>query len=223
MADSDEDVPSPIDLRDPGDARAWVATAEQKRPWRARLRGIIAETLGALVGRPNRVLELGSGPGLLAEAILRGGSVGHYTLFDFSLPMLEMSRARLGGHPAATFVQGDFKTPRWAEGLAGPFDAVVSMQAVHELRHKRHAPGLYRAVRGLLRPGGWLLVCDHRPVADSGPPAALFATANEQEVAFRAAGFEDVRTALELEGMYLCIGRRPSEAAENKNGTIPGS
>src|SRR4051812_28732284 len=85
---SDEDVPSPIDLRDPKDAQEWVATAEQKRPWRTRFRQAFAELLDSLAAGPARVLELGSGPGLLAEAILRVCSVAEYTLFDFSLPML---------------------------------------------------------------------------------------------------------------------------------------
>jgi ubiquinone/menaquinone biosynthesis C-methylase UbiE len=211
--DCDTDVPSPIDLRDPKDAGEWVATAEQKRPWRARFREAITESLRSAGAYPARVLELGSGPGLLAEAILRRCSVEHYTLFDFSLPMLEMSRERLAGRHSVTLVHGDFKMPGWTDAVKGPFDAIVAMQSVHEIRHKRHIPGLYREVRGLLRPGGSLLVCDHSPGADRRRATALYATASEQHAAFRAAGFENVRTDVEMEGMYLCIGYRPTDAA----------
>jgi predicted methyltransferase len=127
--------------------------------------------------------------------------------------MLEMSRERLAGHPSVTFVRGDFKMGGWTEALKVPFDAVVAMQAVHEIRHKRRLPGLYREVRELLRPGGALVVCDHSPSAFAGRATDLYATTIEQYDAFSAAGFEQVGTELELEGMYLCIGLRPRDAA----------
>jgi predicted methyltransferase len=37
----------------------------------------------------------------------------------------------------------------------------MTNQAVHELRHKRHARELHRQVARLLTPGGSYLVCDH--------------------------------------------------------------
>jgi len=205
---SDEDVPSPIDLRDPKDARQWAATAEEKRPWRPRLRETIAATLRAGATAPARVLELGPGPGWLAETILRACPVERYTLFDFSLPMLEMSRERLAGLGPVTFVHGDFRAPGWTDVLPGRFDAIVAMQSVHEIRHKRHFPGLYRQLHSLLAPGGRLLVCDHSPSPDKGRFNALCATPAEQHAAFQAAGFERLETILELERMYICSGRR---------------
>jgi len=202
------DVPSGIDLRDPGDAHTWALEADAKRPWRAQVRDAFADALGAQDPPARRVLELGSGPGLLAERILRTRDVERYTLFDFSPPMLEMSRARVAHHAAAVFVLGDFKQPHWARGLETPLDAVVTMQAVHEIRHKRHVPGLYRQVHALLRPGGVLLVCDHVPADDTPRKRALFATEEEQHAAMRSAGFERVATRLLLSGLYLIAGTR---------------
>jgi SAM-dependent methyltransferase len=208
--DDGQDVPSPIDLRDPGVAADWVAAADRKRPWRAGIREAIATLLQASSPAPRRVLELGAGPGLLAEAILRVCSLDDYTLLDFSPPMLEMSRARLAAHPSAAFVCGDFKLAGWTEVVPGPFDAVVTMQAVHELRHKRHAPGLYRRVRDVLRPGGVLVVCDHNPPDDSARATALNSTEAEQHSALRTAGFVEVRTQLVVNGLYVCTGRAPA-------------
>jgi ubiquinone/menaquinone biosynthesis C-methylase UbiE len=208
--DDPDDVPSPIDLRDAADARAWVASADSKRPWRAQLREAFADLLHAGPLAPKRVLELGAGPGLLAEAVLRRCPLESYTLFDFSIPMLELSRERLASFPAANFVHGDFKAPGWLETLTGPFDAVLAMQAVHEIRHKRHVPTLYQQVRSLLRPGGSLLVCDHTPPSDSPRMTALHSTVIEQHEALRAAGFVNVRTAVELRGLYLCAGEDPA-------------
>ena len=190
------DVPSPIDLRDPETARTWTREADAKRPWRQQMRGAIAQRLSTA----HRVLELGSGPGLLADCILSSCEIDSYTLFDFSPPMLELSRDRVGHHRAATFVLGDFKQPDWPHKLAGPFDAVVAMQSVHEIRHKRHIRGLYEQIRGALRPGGVLLVSDHAPIGES----ELLATEAEQHTAMRAAGFGEVTTELCIERLYLC-------------------
>jgi SAM-dependent methyltransferase len=207
--DREADVPSPIDLRDPTVANQWFAEADRKRPWRVQLRTAIAELLHADAPAPRRVLELGAGPGLLAQAILGACSLDNYTLFDFSPPMLDLARARLASDAPATFICGDFKQPGWTAQISGPFDAVVTMQAVHELRHKRHARGLYRQVRDLLRPGGLLVVCDHAPPDDSARSNALHASEAEQHAAFLSAGFADVRTHLVVQGLYVCTGRRP--------------
>jgi hypothetical protein len=37
-------------------------------------------------------------------------------------------------------VLASFKTEDWTRRVEGRFGCVVSMQAVHELQHKRHAP-----------------------------------------------------------------------------------
>ncbi len=202
------DVPSPIDLRDPVDAHTWAREADIKRPWRAQLRAAFADILNAVNPPVRRVLELGSGPGLLAEQILRSCAIESYTLLDFSQPMLDLSRERLGDHAAASFVLGDFKQPDWIRTVVAPVDAVVAMQAVHEIRHKRHVPGLYRQVLDVLRPGGLLLVCDHAPPDNGARTTALHATEAEQHAALSEAGFVGVETRLQLHGLYLCCGHR---------------
>ncbi|MDX2021145.1 MAG: class I SAM-dependent methyltransferase [Deltaproteobacteria bacterium] len=172
----------------------------------------IAELLRGTNPAPRRVLELGSGPGLLADAILKVCDLDNYTLFDFSLPMLDMSRKKLASHPSAEFVCGDFKHKDWTASLVPSFDVVVAMQAVHEIRHKRHVPELYRQSCSVLRPGGLLVVCDHTPPAPNSPLARLHSTEDEQLAAFAAAGFVDVRTHLNLKGLYVCTGLRPYDA-----------
>ncbi len=103
--------------------------------------------LRALGNTNATVLELGSGPGFLAAVLLDALPALRLTLVDFSAPMHDLARARLGSRAAqVTFLQRSFKDPDWPQGL-GLFEAGITNQAVHELRHKRHAPRLHAAVR----------------------------------------------------------------------------
>jgi len=134
----------------------------------------IAEHVGAL-RRDAQILELGSGPGLLAECILeRCHNVSSYTLLDFSPHMLAVSRERLARFPAAEFVFASFRSEDWIQSVAGPFACIVSMQAVHELRHKRYARRLYAQAYEVTAHGGRVLICDHVPLDDTPRSEALY-------------------------------------------------
>jgi SAM-dependent methyltransferase len=188
------DVLTTVDHRDEETARRWAVESAVGKPYRPRFRAEFARILAERGPAPQRILELGSGPGLLAERVLRDVGVSEYVLFDFSEAMMTMAREALGPRPDVTCHLGDFKAADWHLGLAGPFDAVISMQAVHEIRHKRHVPLLYSRVKTLLRPGGVLLICDHEPAADADElKRQLAASRQEQEQAMLSAGFVDAR------------------------------
>jgi SAM-dependent methyltransferase len=203
------DVPPGVDFLDSEQVRAWVAACENK-PWRTPMRKHFVRLIGALSDGA-RVLELGSGPGLLAEAILQDcPNVERYTLLDFSLQMLALSEQRLARFEGVEFVQADFKKPDWFQALSGRYSAVVPMQAVHEIRHKRHVPGLYRQLRAMLEPGGLLAVCDGVPRDPSIlSQVNLYMTAAEQMEAFEQAGFEQVILEEQSERVALVTGRTP--------------
>ncbi len=186
-----EDVPSPIDLRLKEDAAVWAAQAEG-RPGRAEMLARIVEDVGRLGGDKPKVLELGSGPGFLAERLLGALPGMRYTALDFSPAMHDLARSRLASFLArATFIARSFKAEDWAEGLTG-FDLVVTNQAVHELRHKRYATALHRQVKSVLKPGGYYLVSDHVYGKAKTLSNALYMTREEQEAALREAGFAEV-------------------------------
>lgn len=229
-----DDVPSPIDLRLMRDAREWERTVMAKRPWRTDFFACMGNEIATAEPPARRILELGSGPGFLAQHILQtiplrieGGTgpempsfgedaspVGRrepreaqgdvsYLMLDFSAAMHELARARLGELGRhAEFLERDFKQPGWSRDL-GKFDCVVTLQAVHELRHKRYAAGLHAAVRELLAPDGFYLVCDHYCGTDGMQNDQLYMSIEEQKDALAAAGFSPVTLLMQKGGMTL--------------------
>src|SRR5688572_19659704 len=66
-----DDVPSPIDLRLMRDAREWERTVMAKRPWRTDFFARMSSEIAAATPPVKRILELGSGPGFLAQYLLQ--------------------------------------------------------------------------------------------------------------------------------------------------------
>jgi hypothetical protein len=84
------------------------------------------------------------------------------------------------------------------------------MQAVHEIRHKRHVPGLYRQIRDLLEPDGLLAVCDGTPRDTTALwQVSLCMTVDEQLDAFASAGFAEIKVVETIGAMILATGRAP--------------
>ena len=131
-------------------------------------------------------------------------------MLDFSPAMHELARERLGSLTRhARPILADFKNEGWSAGL-GEFDAVVTMQAVHELRHKRRALALHQTVRSLLSARGCYLVCDHYAGGDGMANTALYMTVNEQRQCLEVAGFGSVTNVLETRGMVLHRATQPN-------------
>ncbi len=194
------DVPSPIDLRLMSDARPWAAAALGKRPVRPEFFDAFAREIGV---DGARVLELGSGPGFLAGHLLHALPSLAYTALDFSPAMHELAAERLGERAARVrFVERSFREADWVDGL-GPFDAIVTHQAVHEVRHKDHVPALHAQARALLAPGGKYLVCDHYLGGDGLSNEQLYMTVDQQREALLGAGFASVEAVLVKGGLVL--------------------
>jgi tRNA (cmo5U34)-methyltransferase len=110
-----------------------------------------------------RFLDLGSGDGALAAAVLSWFPGAEATLVDFSSPMMDAARARLGGGDSRhRFVLADFGQPDWTDAVAdrAPFDLVVSGYAIH------HQPDegkrrVYQEVYELLAPGAFFINVEH--------------------------------------------------------------
>jgi SAM-dependent methyltransferase len=197
------DVPSPVDLRVMDDARQWEQSAMVKRPWRTDIFERIVMEARIMPRLVRQVLELGSGPGFLADRLLAALPQMNMTLLDYSAAMHQLARARLGSlAKRAVFVEKDFKKPDWMQGL-GKFDCIVTNQAVHELRHKRHAAALHAQVRSLLQPHGAYLMCDHFHGEGGMENDQLFMSVAEHREALLSAGFVRVDELMQRKGAVL--------------------
>jgi SAM-dependent methyltransferase len=202
------DVPSDHDFFDPAYVRGWAEETIRKNPQRPAFFDAFVIAIDTL-GRKVVVLELGSGPGFLAEQILGRCQVVAYYLLDFSPEMQELSRQRLAHCSARTvFVDGDFRDPGWPDLVPTPADVAVSLQALHELRHIGRAPRFYGQLRSVLRPNGLVLVCDHlRSIGDERP---LFMSVDEHIAALAAGGLRDVKLVVEADGMAMFSATKPA-------------
>lgn len=215
------DVPSPIDLRSMDDARQWAESAMSKRPWRTEFFAAFAAIIGIQsAGRACRVLELGSGPGFLAEHLLRFHAALSYVALDFSAAMHELATQRLGALASRVqFVECSFREVAWSEGL-GQFNFVVTNQAVHELRHKRHAIALHAQVKQLLVPRGSYLVCDHFFGEGGMSNDQLYMSVVEQRQALLSAGYGSVEQVLLKGGLVLHHATIRSSGAARRCGPL---
>jgi cyclopropane fatty-acyl-phospholipid synthase-like methyltransferase len=166
-----------------------------------------------------RILELGSGPGQLARELLVHCDVQTYVALDFSPAMHELAAEYLGELASrVTFVTRDFREPTWAVDL-GNFDAVVTLQAAHETRHKRHLVPLLERARTVVVPGGLVLYADHYLTPETKLPA-LAPERTEQPLALARAGFVDLELRYEESNMALWSGTNPVAADTASRGTI---
>ena len=104
--------------------------------------------------------------------------------------------------------------PAWPGDL-GTFDAVVTLQAAHETRHKRHLVPLLERARTVVAPGGVVLYADHYLTPETKLPALVAARA-DQPLALARAGFVDVELRYEEGSMALWCGTNPVTASTRR-------
>ncbi len=151
----------PHDWHSPDYVRDWIAQDAGRDPVR---RPRLKEMLAAAPFRRDAriaVLDVGAGYGAVSEELLKLFPAAAVTLQDYSEPMLAEARRRLAAHAARLrYVVCDLTDAAWAAQVGGPFDLVISGIALHNLRDDAKIFACYRAICGLLRPGGWFLNYD---------------------------------------------------------------
>jgi SAM-dependent methyltransferase len=138
-------------------AQGW-AQRFQPTPARLRLFQTIYEELEAVVGENGRIVELGIGPGYLAEFLLARMPNIHYVGVDFSQPMLTLAQARLSSYSdQVQFIQADLITDAWWHDISPPIKGIVTTWALHDLGSPQHTAHVYQTCHDVLPSGALLL------------------------------------------------------------------
>ncbi len=125
------------------------------------------------------ILDLGAGSGFLSVLIRNRFPQARIHLIDFSGPMLELARRRLGETALITYEQADYGKAALPKGL----DAVVSSLSIHHLEDEGKLE-LFRKIHAALAAGGRFINADQV----AGPTAEL-------EERYKALWLEQVRLA----------------------------
>jgi SAM-dependent methyltransferase len=137
------------------DARHALAYLESRDQIPHRTEG--CAVLLEVLGQPARVLDLGTGDGLLVALVRSAWPDVEAVAVDFSPTMLDAARERFADDDAVTVVEHDLDAPL---PDLGTFDAVVSSFAIHHLVDPRKR-ALYGEVFELLAPGGTFANLEH--------------------------------------------------------------
>jgi tRNA (cmo5U34)-methyltransferase len=185
-------------------------------PWQDTAYEHLLEFVGAA---PRRVLDLGSGDGLVAARIVESRPDAEVVACDFSAEMLSRARDRFVGITEVTVVEHDLDDPlpeSW-----GTFDAVVSAFAIHHVVDERKR-GLYGEVFDRLEPGGVFCNLEHvasatvrlheeflRVIGAEEDPSNKLASVDVQLAWLRDIGFHDVDCHYKWREVALLAGVRP--------------
>jgi SAM-dependent methyltransferase len=145
----------------PDVAAAFLNERSLLIPDRPRQFDVLLRVLRFAPRPPSRVLDPGTGDGLILATVLTAFPQTTGVALDFSPPMLDQARARLAPFgDRASVVEADLQSPDWRQAAPGPFDAVVSGFAIHHLPDARKQT-LYREIYDLLSEGGVFVNLEH--------------------------------------------------------------
>ncbi|MCL4301806.1 MAG: class I SAM-dependent methyltransferase [Anaerolineae bacterium] len=194
------------DLRTQEDVAEWTAGLQTRYPERAEVMQHTVAQLKALPFANPQVVELGPGPGLLAELLLRELPRLTYTGFDSSELLLAFARTKLAPFDGrATLVQADLNAAGWLNQLPGKLHAIISLQALHDLGDESHINRVYTLARRVLVPGGLLLNADFVvPPGQENPEQPGRLTIPRHLELLQAQGFDRAACILET-GQFGCL------------------
>ena len=143
--------------------KRWEAQQGLHLPERELRFGVMIDLLRAMVGDAPTVIDLGCGPGSLAQRIADGLPHAHVVAVDADPLLLELGRRAIGDREGRIrWVEADLRDSELAErlGLNGAADAAISTTALHWLS-PGELVGLFGRLAHVLRPGGVFINGDH--------------------------------------------------------------
>lgn len=119
---------------------------------------LITDNIKATNKKYINILELGIGPGFLAEYILSSNDNYNYQGIDFSKTMLNLASKRLVSHSnKLVLTEADLTYPEWKNKIKRKPDCIISTWSLHDLLSKQNIQNVYQAAFNILPEGGKLI------------------------------------------------------------------
>ena len=220
------------DFTGPDYIAAWTRDLDDRWPERAVMAECVVRTVAQWRdeggGDPSeekrhakfRMLELGVGAGGLARSVLNSladtsgegpPATVEYTGIEIEPALVQHGRALLmaAGHQDVRLIRADLKDDAWARGL-GSFDAVFSLQTIHDLGGVDALETVYQRIHKLSAPGGVLVNADFVvPFEKDDPERPRRLPVETHRGLLASLGFVDFRCDLRIGKMACMSARRP--------------
>jgi len=171
------------DWHSPDYVAHWAEGQDPKEVDRQEPFRLMAETIPYGKEHPVRILDVGAGYGALTQFLLGHFPNAFAVCQDGSREMAKIGHERMKNLKGRfDYVICDFSRPGWSQDLKGPFEAVVSSIAIHNVRAPDIIRNIYRELFPLVKSGGGFLNFDRMH-----PPL------EEQMEWLKEAGFENVK------------------------------
>jgi ubiquinone/menaquinone biosynthesis C-methylase UbiE len=163
--------------------RIWAERQDEREAERETIFRSLANIVSSEAEAAIKFLDLGAGYGALAQFLLEHFPRATAVCQDGSAEMAKLGRRRLKAFGRRSrYVLCDFSRPGWSRKIKGPFDAVVSSIAIHNVRSPDTIRAIYQETYTLVKSGGCFLNFDR-----------MTPTKQQQMKWLREAGFTRVR------------------------------
>ena len=161
----------------------WANGQDPKEKDRQEPFRVLADTIPFDKKDPIRILDLGTGYGALTQFLLGRFPNATAVCQDGSKEMARLGAERMKNLVGRfEYVLCDFANEGWCQKITGPFEAVVSSIAIHNVREPKIVERIYQESYPLVKAGGCFLNFDRpRPPWD------------DQLQWLRGAGFDSVK------------------------------
>jgi cyclopropane fatty-acyl-phospholipid synthase-like methyltransferase len=140
---------------------AWVQRQQAADPARAERLQLMCDLLPFSTDATVTILDVGAGYGPVSKFILDQFPNATCIAQDGSEPMLRRAQQRMARYGARfVMAHSDLFGLDWLPQQYGPFDAVVSVSCLHNLRDFQRISEIYGDIRAHLQPGGVFLNLD---------------------------------------------------------------
>jgi tRNA (cmo5U34)-methyltransferase len=161
----------------------WAEGQDKREVEREEVFRLIARTLSDDSQAALTILDLGAGYGALTQFLLKHFPNARALCQDGSEEMAKLGRQRMERLTGRfDYILCDFSKPGWRRKIKGPFDAVVSAIAIHNVRSPEIIKSIYAETFLLVKPGGCFLNFDR-----------MTPSKEDQLVWLKEAGFKDVQ------------------------------